>query len=645
MTSKNILKGKTDNRMYTEPKSGKALLDMSEENDSEWEAEIMRRGVISSSSSGNNYKAPTADSKHSSSDGKNVKGGSLSSSDDSKKETQSVSLEDVTKLVQTALDRLRVSSAGHERQISMLTINKSKAEEKRLALQARLNTGVDRLNLVQDIRIFFAALVGMVRAKQPLIQQLSEATFTTLRAQSEARRRLRVEEQEDCLCRAREARELMTVGEYAPSSSLLNSGGSEGSADVETREGHRRFARLQVLSDANLSQSDCDVMSRLSETDKAHFISGRVDQIASGAGGHDTRRALYRLLERVAIERLATPEFLSKLSVLSSARVACMEDVAGEVYSMREIVTKLTAFREAYPDKYRSAFISLSLPDVLEPLLLFDVLGCSSTVFALSGANSASIESHSDEMGSAPSVSSQSGLFAISEREWHESLREFSASSGDGGDVDSSEQADATVESLVQEGDSNLLPKLVVSAVLPWLVQCVQTVLDPLDTAACVQCADLVGQVLDYDPGAGPLTAMLEAVVDVFTAEIAVTCVPVVKTGSSGQGVAFLERQLYRVEILLENFALFKEYLSPPVVIRLVWRVLSSQCLAPLVKLLSSPDFQHMEIVESLVSLSLTLLAEEQDEESEVSVGRSAGMRAAEHVRLLVTCGSQNFDQ
>jgi hypothetical protein len=214
--------------------------------------------------------------------------------------------------------------------------------------------------------------------------------------------------------------------------------------------------------------------------------------------------------------------------------------------------------------------------------------------------------------------------------------------------VEVSGGGDETVESLVEEGDANLLPKLVVSSVLPWLIRCVQTQLDPLDTFSCRQCADLIGQVLDYDPGAVPLGALLEAVVGAFEAELAVTCVPVVKQGNSGLGRAFLERQLNRVSLLLENMSLFREYLSPSVVVRIAWRVLASLCLAPLLKLLSAPDLQHVEVVYRLVTLSLSLLSEppqnEMEEEEEVTLNSftsssRSGMRAAEHVRLLVTCG------
>jgi hypothetical protein len=95
--------------------------------------------------------------------------------------------------------------------------------------------------------------------------------------------------------------------------------------------------------------------------------------------------------------------------------------------------------------------------------------------------------------------------------------------------------------------------------------------------------------------------------------------------------------------VLLGNFSLFRAYLLPDVVVRTAWRVLSRMCLAPLLKLLSASDFQHVEVVYRLVALSLSLLELEEEEEEEVELSSfnsssRSGMRAAEHVRLLVTC-------
>ncbi len=54
------------------------------------------------------------------------------------------------------------------------------------------------------MKLYFATLVGLLRAKAPLITELKEAAYGTVRSLGDAARRRRVEEQEDLLFRVKE---------------------------------------------------------------------------------------------------------------------------------------------------------------------------------------------------------------------------------------------------------------------------------------------------------------------------------------------------------------------------------------------------------------------------------------------------------
>lgn len=51
-----------------------------------------------------------------------------------------------------------------------------------------------------------------------------------------------------------------------------------------------------------------------------------------------------------------------------------MNDVRVELCSIPYILNKLNVFRNGQPDRYKTSFINLSLPELLEPLILLDIL-------------------------------------------------------------------------------------------------------------------------------------------------------------------------------------------------------------------------------------------------------------------------------
>lgn len=60
---------------------------------------------------------------------------------------------------------------------------------------------------------------------------------------------------------------------------------------------------------------------------------------------------------------------------------ALLSDVEDEVYSVPILIAKLTALRTAYTEKYAAAYVSLSLPELLLPMVSLDLMRLSSSLF------------------------------------------------------------------------------------------------------------------------------------------------------------------------------------------------------------------------------------------------------------------------
>lgn len=139
---------------------------------------------------------------------------------------------------------------------------------------------------------------------------------------------------------------------------------------------------------------------------------------------------------------------------------------------------------------------------------------------------------------------------------------------------------------------------------MPWLSDVIRVSLDPFNASACTGCSDLISQILDYDISDAQLAPLLESLVGVFTSAVASVCIPVVKhpqspssESDSGVGWSFLVRQLHHLLSVLRNLLLFKDYLTPLVLMKFGWTSLSVKCLPSLCKVLASSEFQVSRIV------------------------------------------------
>lgn len=210
------------------------------------------------------------------------------------------------------------------------------------------------------------------------------------------------------------------------------------------------------------------------------------------------------------IDNLATIQLVrkfvsenEKIFSIRSAYKDIVEDVEPDLLSVREMVRMLTAFKESFRDKYFAAFVSMSISDLLEPLVLLDIVPTSFNVFPFKreetkkdtrdsmvvvvdeeegergglglglGLGLGYYGNGRHERGSAEAKDGddgiddnynddgqENGVFkrpfqSISERDWHEPLGEFSSaaegSAADAMDTNATPDADA---------DANLLPNV-----------------------------------------------------------------------------------------------------------------------------------------------------------------------------------------
>jgi hypothetical protein len=93
----------------------------------------------------------------------------------------------------------------------------------------------------------------------------------------------------------------------------------------------------------------------------------------------------------------------TKLSSIKQAGRLVLEDVRPEISSIKEILRQFSSFRKSMTDQYRDAYVDLSLPGLMEPLVLLDIV------------------TH-DILGE----DSGTGRIILADRHWHEPLKQFS---------------------------------------------------------------------------------------------------------------------------------------------------------------------------------------------------------------------------
>jgi hypothetical protein len=189
----------------------------------------------------------------------------------------------------------------------------------------------------------------------------------------------------------------------------------------EDRRLRDRVKAAEALLGLDQPDKDLVIANRLADTsatkqrlwaqynrspEDSNAVTGDLQQVLT------SRRGLYTA--RGEEVRLA-----EKLSTLSQASAAVVDDVQPELLNIAHILSRLEQFKAAYPTEYREAYIGESVPELLVPLMSLDL----STMWVdlLRASCAADIE---------PAVAS------FKSRSWYGALEAYSkeeAASGPGG--------------------------------------------------------------------------------------------------------------------------------------------------------------------------------------------------------------------
>jgi hypothetical protein len=233
LSNKALLKGAPD-RVYTSelinPKKAVAF-DLAQDNDSEWEEEIIRRGVINKTTalSAENKevteRASRMPAQHRGADSTGTTGNGVDSS-----VFGEITVTDLMRSVQLAVDKLSANEAAARRKIEQNGTEVGQARVEERELREKVEVGVRKLNTVQvmslqsivwlcralrhcllfnvtyaqEIKFFFASLVGMLRDKSGSLKELGDAVAACAKERYELMQLGRAEEQEDIVYRLKE---------------------------------------------------------------------------------------------------------------------------------------------------------------------------------------------------------------------------------------------------------------------------------------------------------------------------------------------------------------------------------------------------------------------------------------------------------
>eukprot|EP00601_Ochromonadales_sp_CCMP2298_P034806 CAMPEP_0173375040 /NCGR_PEP_ID=MMETSP1144-20121109/29415_1 /TAXON_ID=483371 /ORGANISM="non described non described, Strain CCMP2298" /LENGTH=773 /DNA_ID=CAMNT_0014327447 /DNA_START=44 /DNA_END=2362 /DNA_ORIENTATION=+ len=593
MNNKALLRGGDDmQRVYAkglmEDKPVRAEMDLEQDNDESWEAEIIKRGVIHQSVL---EERDVMGSRRAAS----ARAGAEDVDNGSQRNGGYVSAADLIQLVESAVDRLGGSKEDAERRLQQLSVDLEKSQQQQVELRKSVESGVQRVNLVQDLRGFFASLVGMLREKTPILDEARAAVFKTVQEHATLVRHSRVEEQEDEIYRIKQAGLLVSIGNYVPSAMIApdateekeddldefgrSRGGSSGSAVAGRREQRRKEDRVRIA--AQQLSVKISVGTALDHAEVELFRENRIHEIGATTGrGRGAKHAhdLFELLD--------TQRTLYSSKGVDGARA-----------------DKLRALRSAFPAEYDAAEVDVSATELLAPLVMLDLLAVSTE------AGPAEQEGETEQqddwaapsrggLGShkpapAPLVSVGVARVSVLQRGWCTAMRQ---STGAGG----------------------LLKRLAAQVLVPWCRDCVLPTLDSYSQQQCRHVCAIFKDIYHLlsggaggtgGAGGADLRGLRSTAEGLVGAQVQAICLPLLKGtafevvdagAEAGAGAATamrafsvkqqhrMHRTLLNLRVLLEGHVLCGSFTA-----QLAWRALQ-QCAPSSATLLSgSPTEQR----------------------------------------------------
>lgn len=347
------------------------------------------------------------------------------------------STEEIIGNIDKAIQSLEIGTSDTRKRIEQLTKAHDDALKAEVEAETVFAKANEKMKIIVKFQYFCAEYVGMIREKDTHILALKDELFTHLRERKENLRQRRLLDQEDLTMRVKENGGFISFGSYTPIGALLFE--AEENLEQQQREYKRKFriSKRLGLETKSFDGSSLEVL----EAELGSDIDVNVEE---------------------------ETEYASKITAISMRASKLLDDVKLDLRSVGIVVENFKEMKRADPEKYKNGYFGISLPGILEPLVLLDALSACTL---------------KDE-------------YILSTRDWHEPLRQYS--------VEAEEASDTGDEAV-------LLPKLVTKIFLPFAENFLSSHFDPFSSTSSKYALSLIEQILEYDPSTEELATVIQA--------------------------------------------------------------------------------------------------------------------------------------
>lgn len=425
------------------------------------------------------------------------------------------STEEIIGNIDKAIQSLEIGTSDTRKRIEQLTKAHDDALKAEVEAETVFAKANEKMKIIVKFQYFCAEYVGMIREKDTHILALKDELFTHLRERKENLRQRRLLDQEDLTMRVKENGGFISFGSYTPIGALLFE--AEENLEQQQREYKRKFriSKRLGLETKSFDGSSLEVL----EAELGSDIDVNVEE---------------------------ETEYASKITAISMRASKLLDDVKLDLRSVGIVVENFKEMKRADPEKYKNGYFGISLPGILEPLVLLDALSACTL---------------KDE-------------YILSTRDWHEPLRQYS--------VDAEEASDTGDEAV-------LLPKLVTKIFLPFAENFLSSHFDPFSSTSSKYALSLIEQILEYDPSTEELATVIQALSHECNIAQESICIPFL-TFPNKLGMPLIRRQLRRYSKLLRNISLFSNILSPSVFHRMGWTFFGTRVAPALLNLMVTQE-------------------------------------------------------
>ncbi|CAM9789543.1 unnamed protein product [Chrysoparadoxa australica] len=394
-----------------------------------------------------------------------------------------------------------------------------------------------RFEFFQRTRDYLADVCGMLREKKDMISEVNKGLAIIREESYNTRRSARLEHVEalaEHLCRKFED-VLSSLGKYQPKRTAILKGGAGRAAERD------EFGR-EVNTVDEVQEWQKQRRPQLRGVPTAGSLDALLSWVEDGA--LPVEEDLRRLIKEDILEdEVEGDEDKRRVKLLEAAEII-LEDVDPEVRSLTEIKAVFEGWKKLFNDQYQQAFVSMSIPELVEPLVLLEMLRWE----PIKGVEGDVLDSF----------------------DWYQCFFDF-GEDAEPPEVENGLGVDGESGGPALDPDKNLVPALVERVALPLLAARLQSCYDPASTRQTEVLISAVTEMLVYEPSEKAVKTLVAAPLEQITQAVADVCVPMLnKTAPLPallEGSAIVLRELILAAKLLGNLCAWSEVIAGAVMI------------------------------------------------------------------------------